>query len=68
MVMVVAGRQACDEEPPSQGRSVVGDKCHGCGLWGGWMMDEREEGEWGAQGSWAGLRLAFCKTKPRKGQ
>lgn len=32
------------------------------------MMDEKEEGEGRTQGSWAGLRLAFCRTRPRKGQ
>lgn len=47
---------------------MVGDKCHGCGLWGGRMMDEKEEGEGPTQGSRAGLRLAFCRTRPRKGQ
>lgn len=48
--MVVAGRQAWDTELPSQGRSMRG-RCHGdCGLWGGQMMNEREEGEGEAQG------------------
>lgn len=49
--MVVAGRQARDTEMQSQGRSMVGDRCHGdCGLWGGQTMNEREEGEGWAQG------------------
>lgn len=67
--MVVAGRQAWDKEPPSQGRSMAEDKCHGdCGLWGGRTMDERGAGEGRAQGPWAGLRRALYRTRPRKGQ
>lgn len=67
--MVVAGRQAWDKEPPSQGRSMAEDKCHrDCGFGGGWTMDERGAGKGRAQGPWAGLRLALYRTRPRKGQ
>lgn len=65
--MVVAGRRARDTQPPSPGRSTAGDKCCGdCGLWGGWTMDERGEGEGRAQDWRAGLRLALGRIRPRQ--
>lgn len=67
VAVVVARRQAWDTQLLSQGRSIVGDKCHGDhGLWGRPMMDEREEGKVAGTSPRIGLRLALCRTRPRR--